>query len=197
MNIEFVNVTKKFDKHKVLKNFTYTFEDKKTSFVMGSSGIGKTTLVRIIMGLENDYYGEVKGLEGRKISAVFQDDSLCQNSSVFLNIKLVSELISKEKLIKDFSELGLYDILDKRVRELSGGMKRRVAILRALSVEFDTLIMDEPFKGLDSENKEKVMNMIIEKTFDKTAIIVSHNIEEYLYFKKYRNIELLNMQDSV
>lgn len=197
MNIEFVNVTKKFDKHKVLKNLTYTFEDKKTSFVMGSSGIGKTTLLRIIMGLENDYYGEVKGLEGRKISAVFQDDSLCQNSSVFLNIKLVSELISKEKLIKDFSELGLYDILDKRVRELSGGMKRRVAILRALSVGFDTLIMDEPFKGLDSENKEKVMNMVIEKTFDKTAIIVSHNIEEYLYFKKYRNIGLLNMQDSV
>lgn len=197
MNIEFVNVTKKFDKHKVLKNLTYTFEDKKTSFVMGSSGIGKTTLLRIIMGLENDYYGEVKGLEGRKISAVFQDDSLCQNSSVFLNIKLVSELISKEKLIKDFSKLGLYDILDKRVRELSGGMKRRVAILRALSVGFDTLIMDEPFKGLDSENKEKVMNMVIEKTFDKTAIIVSHNIEEYLYFKKYRNIGLLNMQDSV
>ena len=197
MNIEFVNVTKKFDKYKVLKNFSYTFEDKKTSFIMGSSGVGKTTLVRIIMGLENDYYGEVKGLEGRKMSAVFQDDSLCQNLSVFLNIKLVSDLISKEKLIRDLSELGLDDILDKRVRELSGGMKRRVAILRALSVEFDTLIMDEPFKGLDSENKEKVMNMIIEKTFDKTVIIVSHNIEEYIYFKKYRNIEILNMKNSV
>lgn len=193
MSIEFINVTKKFDDKEVLKNFNYIFEDGKTSFIMGESGIGKSTLVRIMLGLEKDYSGQVKGLEGRKISAVFQDDSLCKNLSVFLNIRLVSDTVNKESIIENLSKLGLEDIVDKRVRELSGGMKRRVAILRALSTEFDTLIMDEPFKGLDLENKEKVMKMVIEKAIGKTLIIVSHNEDEYIYLKKFMSIKKLNM----
>ncbi len=193
MSIEFINVTKKFDDKEVLKNFNYIFEDGKTSFIMGESGIGKSTLVRIMLGLEKDYSGQVKGLEGRKISAVFQDDSLCKNLSVFLNIRLVSDTVNKESIIENLSKLGLEDIVDKRVRELSGGMKRRVAILRALSTEFDTLIMDEPFKGLDLENKEKVMKMVIEKANGKTLIIVSHNEDEYIYLKKFMSIKKLNM----
>lgn len=195
MNIEFENVSKKFGKEEVLKNFNYSFEDGKTSFLMGPSGIGKSTIIRIILGLEKDYSGQVKGLEKRKISAVFQDDSLCKNLSVFLNIKIVSDNISQKEIVKNISEMGLEDLANKRVRELSGGQKRRVAILRALSVDFDTLVMDEPFKGLDSENKKKVMDIVIEASKGKSLIIVSHDIGEYRYFKRAREINLLDMKE--
>ena len=197
MSIEFKNVTKKFNKEEVLKDFSYRFEDGKTTFVTGPSGIGKSTLIRIILGLENEFSGDVEGLENRKISAVFQDDSLCKNLSVLLNIKLVSDKVDEQKLIENLSEIGLEDVVNKRVRELSGGMKRRVAILRALSVDFDTLVMDEPFKGLDSETKKKVMDAVIKKTEGKTVIIVTHDIEEYKYFKNSREVQMLNMNDHI
>lgn len=193
MTIEMKNVNKSYDNKYILKDFNHTFKKGETTFVTGESGIGKTTLIRMLLGLENEDSGEIKGADGLKKSAVFQDDCLCENLSIYLNIKLVCDDISKEKLKAELEKIGLKDLQDRRVRELSGGMKRRVAILRALCSEFDLLILDEPFKGLDHQNKEKVMDYILKKTENKTLIIVTHDREEEKYFSLRRKCKYINL----
>lgn len=186
MDIIVNNLSKKYNDKIILNNFNCIFKNKSVSFVIGKSGVGKTTLIRILMGLEVADNGEIIGIKDKKISAVFQEDSLCENLSVLFNIKLVSENISKSQIENALELLDLKGCLYKRVRELSGGMKRRVAILRALLYDYDLLIMDEPFKGLDKVTKSKVMDFVINEINeinDKSAIIITHDIDDIEYFK--------------
>ena len=190
MDIVIENLKKRYNDKVVLNNFNYTFKDKAISFIMGISGVGKTTLIKILMGLEQADEGKVIGINDKKISVVFQEDSLCENLSVLLNIKLVCENISNSEIEKYLELLDLKDCLNKRVRELSGGMKRRVAILRALLYDFDLLIMDEPFKGLDKETKAKVMDFVISKLENRSAIIITHDMDDIIYFKNFRELTI-------
>ncbi|MDV4152516.1 ATP-binding cassette domain-containing protein [Clostridium sp. AL.422] len=190
MDIVVSNLSKKYNDKIVLNNFSNIFKDKSISFITGASGVGKTTLIRILMGLEKADRGEIIGISDKKISAVFQDDSLCENISVLLNIKLVCESISNVQIEKLLEQVGLEGCIYKRVRELSGGMKRRVAILRALLYDFDLLIMDEPFKGLDKETKYKVMDFVISKINNKSVIIITHDIDDIEYFKEHNGLEI-------
>ncbi|MBE6053836.1 MAG: ABC transporter ATP-binding protein [Clostridium sartagoforme] len=183
MDIVISNLSKKYNDKVVLNKFNIIFKDKSISFIMGTSGIGKTTLVKILMGLEKADSGKITGISDKKISAVFQEDSLCENLSVLLNIKLVCEDITNSQIEDALELLDLKECLYKRVRELSGGMKRRVAILRALLYDYDLLIMDEPFKGLDKGTKTKVMDFVINEINDKSAIIITHDIQDIEYFK--------------
>lgn len=188
MDIIIKNLNKKYKDKVVFNNLNMLLKDKSISFIMGTSGVGKTTLIRILMNLEKADSGEIIGIKNKKISAVFQEDSLCENLSVLLNIKLVCENISVSEIENALEILHLKGCLNKRVRELSGGMKRRVAILRALLYDFHLLIMDEPFKGLDKETKIKVMDFVISKIKNKSAIIVTHNIDDVEYFKKHKEL---------
>ena len=147
------------------------------------------------MGLVQADDGKVIGINNKKISVVFQEDSLCENLSVLLNIKLVCENISNLEIEKSLELLDLKDCMHKRVRELSGGMKRRIAIIRALLYDFDLLIMDEPFKGLDKETKIKVMDFVISKLENKSAIIITHDMDEIMYFKKFRQLKINYITD--
>ena len=189
------NLKKRYNDKVVLNNFNYTFKDKTISFIMGASGVGKTTLIKILMGLVQADDGKVIGINNKKISVVFQEDSLCENLSVLLNIKLVCENISNLEIEKYLELLDLKDCMHKRVRELSGGMKRRIAIIRALLYDFDLLIMDEPFKGLDKETKIKVMDFVISKLENKSAIIITHDMDEIMYFKKFRQLKINYITD--
>ncbi|MDR1784309.1 MAG: ATP-binding cassette domain-containing protein [Endomicrobium sp.] len=192
MDIVVENLNKKYKDKIILSNFCKTFEEKSTTFIIGTSGIGKTTLIQILMELEEYDSGSIEGIENKKISAVFQSDSLCENLSVFLNVKLVSQNLTCNEVEKELMKIGLVDCMDKRVKELSGGMKRRVAIARALLYDFDLLIMDEPFKGLDEESKAKVMDFVIEKTKEKTVIIITHNLEEINYFRNHSEEKIID-----
>ena len=182
MDIVVENLSKSYGEVEVLNNYSEVFKEGKVSILTGSSGVGKTTLIRILMGLEKSDSGKVTGLEGKRISAVFQDDSLCSNLSVLSNIRLVCDDIDRNIVEKNLELLGLKDCIDKRVRELSGGMKRRVAILRAILYEFDVLIMDEPFKGLDTDTKKKVINFISDNIKNKIVILISHDLDDKNYF---------------
>ena len=195
MDIVIENLKKRYNDKVVLNNFNYTFKDKTISFIMGASGVGKTTLIKILMGLVQADDGKVIGINNKKISVVFQEDSLCENLSVLLNIKLVCENISNLEIEKSLELLDLKDFMHKRVRELSGGMKRRIAIIRALLYDFDLLIMDEPFKGLDKETKIKVMDFVISKLENKSAIIITHDMDEIMYFKKFRQLKINYITD--
>ena len=179
MNININNLTKKYGKKKILKNFSLEIEAGKVTALMGKSGFGKTTLIRILMGLEKYDEGKITGLENQKISTVFQEDRLCENLSAITNISIVCE---KETSIREISaeleKIGLKESQNKPVKTLSGGMKRRVAIIRCIMAKSDIIIFDEPLKGLDEITKKNVINYLKEKIRGKTVIIVTHDIEE-------------------
>lgn len=179
MNINIRNLTKKYGKKEIFKNFSLEIETGKVTALMGKSGFGKTTLIRILMGLEKYDEGKIKGLENQKISTVFQEDRLCENLSAITNISIVCE---KETSIREISaeleKIGLKESQNKPVKTLSGGMKRRVAIIRCIMAKSDIIIFDEPLKGLDEITKKNVIRYLKEKIRGKTVIIVTHDIEE-------------------
>ncbi len=175
------DICKRYDDVIVFENYSILLEKNKINCIMGQSGSGKTTLVRLLMGLEHADKGSIQGIEGLKKSAVFQEDRLCENLDVLTNI--VMPHINKESFNK-FSRLQIETALDcvdlsgcsdKKVSTLSGGMKRRVAILRAILADYDLLILDEPFKELDENTKKLNINYLLEKAKGKTVIFITHD----------------------
>ena len=177
MGIEIINLTKSFDDKIVLKDLSVEFPKGQITAIMGTSGCGKTTLLHIIMGIMEYEEGNIKGNGGKK-SAVFQEDRLCMNLSAAANIKLVNEKLTIKKIEENMKKIGLEGCLHLPVRELSGGMKRRIAILRAILSEYEILFLDEPFQGLDEDTKNTVIDYIKEKVKGKTVLMVTHDIEE-------------------
>ena len=173
--IEIKEVSKSYDK-KVLDKVSFTVEPGSIMVITGPSGKGKTTLLNIMMGLVSPDSGEVIGIPEKK-SCVFQEDRLLENFTVEENLKLVSEL-PVEKLKEECSVLLGEKEFSQKVREFSGGMKRRVSILRALLTSSEVIFMDEPFKGLDVELKEKVIRYTLEKRKDRTLFVVTHDMSE-------------------
>lgn len=172
-----VNIRKKFGDNVVFENFSHEFAAEKTTAVLGQSGGGKTTLLNILMGLLTPDGGEVIR-EGR-ISAVFQENRLCENLTAGANIRLATgKRLTKAEIAAELAAVGLEGCADKPVRELSGGMKRRTAMVRALLAEYDILFADEPFKGLDEDTKRVVMKYFKEKTRGKTVVFVTHDTNE-------------------
>lgn len=179
------HLSKSYGENKVFSDFSAVFERGKTTCIMAPSGAGKTTLLRILTGLETADAGRIEGMDGLKKSMVFQEDRLCENLSVSANIRLVRQKKTwgrdqkeKKEIQEALESVGLAGNGDQQVRELSGGMKRRVALLRALYSDWDILFLDEPFKGLDEETKTQVMCYTKEKCRGKTVIVVTHERSE-------------------
>lgn len=179
--IKIDKINKSFGENHVLKDFSADIIENKMNTIMAPSGAGKTTLLRILLGLEMVDSGLISGLSGKKISCVFQEDRLVENLSAYANIKIVCDK-SCDEIITVLKMIGLFDAKDQKVSTLSGGMKRRVAIARAIMAESDILILDEPFKGLDDKTKSDVISLILNSTIDKTIILVTHIEQESLAF---------------
>lgn len=172
-----VNIRKKFGENKVFEDFSHEFSVGRTTAVLGRSGGGKTTLLNILMGLLPPDGGEV--VREGKISAVFQENRLCDNLTAGANIRLVTgNRLPETRIAEELAAVGLDGCEKKPVRELSGGMKRRVSLLRALLSEYDILFADEPFKGLDTDTKHNVMLYFKEMTAGKTVVFVTHDNDE-------------------
>ncbi len=179
--IEIDNISKTFDGKKVLENFSFNLVKGASYVVTGESGCGKTTFLRILLGLETADGGciRISGKREKRIKAgvVFQDDRLCEGFSAVENVAMVCRKIQYSQVEQELIKVLPYDSINKPVRELSGGMKRRVAIVRACIVNSEFLIMDEPFTGLDDVNKDKVIKYILDKKGNKTLIITAHSLE--------------------
>lgn len=190
--MDYINVnsiSKSYGNKQVLKDFSATIPKYKLTSIMAPSGFGKTTLLRILMRLEQADSGTITGLENCKFSAVFQEDRLCENLSPVANIRIVSPK-SKQEIIDALKSVGLDGAIAQPVRELSGGMRRRVVILRALLADYDVLFLDEPLKGLDEKTKDFVMKDIREKSAGKTVILVTHEKSEVEALKVDKQIIL-------
>ncbi len=179
MNIELMQVSLQFNDKPVLQNISMSFVEGKITCLMGTSGKGKTTILNLIMGIMKQDSGELTGSQGLRIAAVFQEDRLIEHWDGIKNVKLVcAKDINDEYIQEEFNKLGIIDSIEKPVRDYSGGMRRRVAILRAILAPSDLLILDEPFRGFDTDLKYKVIDYIKENTKGRTVIVVTHEIED-------------------
>lgn len=165
------NISFAYENKPIFSNFSLTINDGDRICLFGESGCGKTTLLRLILGLENAKSGEI--ISNQKFSAVFQEDRLLPFMTVLQNITLLG--IDTDTSLYHLKALGVLDAANKKPSELSGGMKRRASIARALSADFDTIILDEPFSGLDENNIKLCAKHILEQTKNKTVILVSHS----------------------
>ena len=172
--IELKDVSVSYDGQSVIKGLSFTFEDGRIYAIAGASGIGKTTLLGAIAGLVPLSHGEINSTH-KKISYIFQDPRLFPWMTALENVKCVCE---DEQKARHYLELLLPDSADKYPHELSGGMKQRVSIARALAYDADLVLLDEPFKGLDDASKDNTINVVLEALKGKTAILISHDKSE-------------------
>lgn len=170
----------------VLNRLTLHLEPGRSYCVMGPSGSGKTTFFNILMGLEPMDSGSIRR-EGQWrtafTSAVFQENRLCESFSPIENIRLAVPEYSKHEIAEELSKILPAECLTRPVSTLSGGMKRRTAIARALLASSDLIIMDEPFTGLDEETKQIVIQYILEKSAERMLIFSTHLEEEAAWMR--------------
>lgn len=171
-------VCKSFGGKPVLQDLSAVFPQGSLSGIMGPSGVGKTTLLRVLLGLETLDGGQIHGIKGLRKSAVFQEDRLCENLFPGANIRLVTPSLTVRAVKEAMDAVGLCGCGEQPVRTLSGGMRRRVALLRALLAEWDILLLDEPFKGLDEATKDKVMAYAASRCRGRTVLLVTHDRAE-------------------
>ena len=179
--INFSNINISFNERNLYKDFSISFNENSINFIMGESGVGKTTLIK---HLKDELLKK-----GNRISITFQESRLIPWKNVYKNL----EIVIKDKFNKDERKKIIKEILDNLnlkgteslfPHELSGGMKQRISIARAILFDGDIFIMDEPFKGLDKYNKEKIIYFLKDyfKKKQKTVIIISHDINEVREF---------------
>lgn len=177
MDIVIKNLCKSYGENAVLKNLDAVIGHGRITCLMGQSGAGKTTLLNILMGFEAADSGDIENLPQIK-SAVFQENRLCESFSAFTNVKLVNDSLSDSTIKAHLEQVGLGDAVYQKVSTLSGGMKRRVALVRAVLAEKEILFLDEPFKGLDEDTKGIVTNYLLQHTQNTTVVMVTHDTEE-------------------
>jgi NitT/TauT family transport system ATP-binding protein len=193
--VEVRDICKRYGDIEALRNINLQFERGKLTTLLGPSGCGKTTLLKIIAGLVPSTSGEIR-VNGKIVTGpgperafVFQDFALMPWATVLRNVAFGLELkgvpqAERNRIAKHYiSEVGLTGFEEKYPHELSGGMRQRVGIARAFSVNADVLLLDEPFSAVDEQNRRKFQEdllQLVEKE-RKTFLFVTHSIEEAVY----------------
>lgn len=182
------NYQTKNEERPVLKNINLKIKEGELISIIGPSGVGKSTLLSIISGLEKESFGKLIKKDNLEISYMLQDNSLMSflnvldNCALSLKIKKKYNKNEKEKIIKLLKKYGLENYIYSYPNELSGGQKQRVSLIRALVTNPDLLLLDEPFSKLDYKTKLDISIDIrnILKENNKTMIMVTHDIEDAL-----------------
>lgn len=179
--LEIIDLTKTYEGKNVLDRFSLTLPEKGTVCLYGPSGCGKTTLLNCIAGLESYDSGTITGTEDLKIAYLFQEDRLLPWISAAENIAAVlrgRKEQNREEARKWMRLVGLEGEEEKLPAQLSGGMKRRVAIARTLAYGGNLFLLDEPFRALDPETREQMISLLKNRTGDALKILVTHDLQE-------------------
>lgn len=174
--IELKNVSIFFDDKMIINNLSLSLPDTGLVTFSGASGSGKTTLLRALLGLKK-FGGEIKSNRSLTFSAVFQESNLLPWLTAAENVAAVCEINAEniEKAKNLLSQVGFDEgDFDKLPNELSVGMARRVAAARAVMIDADVLVLDEPFAGLDEDNLSAVADLLLSKRSEKLIILVTH-----------------------
>lgn len=159
----------------VLRDISLEIPEGGRLCLTGPSGEGKTTVLRLLLGLEKPRRGTISVPEGTAFSAVFQEDRLLPWKTALENVALFSD---RETARRCLAALGLSDSLDAMPDTLSGGMKRRVALARALAHPFDVLVLDEALTGLDGGTKTQCLAAIDQAVGHRTLVMATHDESE-------------------
>ncbi|MCI5774400.1 MAG: ABC transporter ATP-binding protein [Erysipelotrichaceae bacterium] len=196
--LEVINIGKKYDGKTILDNISFHVEEGEFLSVLGVSGCGKTTLLRILIGLEQADSGKIikDGLDithespnKREMGIIFQNYALFPNMSVLENVAYALKIRKETKqaandiALKTLKMIGLEDQINKKPNQLSGGQQQRVAIARTLALNPGIVLLDEPISALDVENKEIMKKELkeIQRKFKSTMIYITHDQEEAFY----------------
>lgn len=180
MAITFHNVSKRYQKE-VLSDFSATLPEQGLVLLTGPSGSGKTTMAHILLGLVPADSGRVEGADAVRFSTLFQEDRLLPWLTVEENVNAVlKEKLPREAVAKLLQAVGLSEIESLYPDELSGGMRRRVAFVRAVAFDGAVFLLDEPFSGLDAVARELVSAEILRLSKEKTVILIVHDPAPFL-----------------
>lgn len=200
MSVNIKNIQKAFGTKEVLNGIDITLEDDGIYCLMGSSGMGKTTLLRIMMDLEDPDSGMIEGLGKNDIAVMFQEDRLLEWMDAVDNVAVVRKEVknaaAKKKIEENLKQILPEDCLHQPVAQLSGGMKRRVALARAMNFPSKLIILDEPFTGLDWQTKMEVIDYILEMRKGRILLVATHGADDaaLLGAKIIRLEELLGLE---
>lgn len=180
------NLTCSYEQKTIFDNFDVTFEQGKINVILGGSGVGKTTLLNAIAGIKS-YEGQIEGCEGG-VSYIFQKDRLIPSISVYKNLDLILKGVVKDKaerkrMIEQTAvDLEIFDVLKSLPSEISGGQAQRVSMARAFLYPSDVMLLDEPFKELDTALKTRLIKQFaaLQEKKNKTVVFVTHAIDECL-----------------
>lgn len=177
-SLELVKCTIGYDEKAVLQDISVEFKPGKVYAITGESGIGKTTLLKVLCGIKKTNEGKVRGKEMVK-ACVFQENCLFEDYTAAENIyatgRCCKDFVVVEEALK---ELLPVETLEKPVKEYSGGMKRRVEIARAILSESPVILMDEPFTGLDDKTKGRTIEFIIKNRENRTILLTTHCLKD-------------------
>lgn len=190
MNLKVEHISKSYGEQIVLQDFSCEIPEGTCTTLMGTSGSGKTTLLRLIAGLEQPDSGQIlypfpDSYRG-PLAVVFQENRLCPGFDAITNIRMALPQVTPEQVREEFALVHLTEYENKPVHDLSGGMQRRVAIVRAMMTakyaDAPLALLDEPLKGLDPELYLTVRDYIKDSLKGITALLVTHNPEEAEWF---------------
>lgn len=174
--MEIKNVSFSYGDEPVIRDLSFSLSGGRRIAVMGESGRGKTTLLKLLLGQIEPTAGVIERDPGERPAVVFQEDRLLPWFSAKKNVAYsASPGVSAEDLLRDME---LADSMDKLPKELSGGMQRRAAIARALAFAGDPLLLDEPFKGLDPDMRARVAEKILERAKNASILLITHDEHE-------------------
>ena len=179
--IECRELAKSFDDRLVFSHLNMHIEEGERICLMAPSGSGKTTLLRILLGLESYDSGTLINPHTSSMAVVFQEDRLCDALSAVDNVALVCKPgVSRRSLRAMLCEVLPNEVLDKQVAYLSGGQRRRVALVRAFACDAHLLVLDEPFSGLDSETRSEVAQFMLRHQNNATLLVSTHGEHDHV-----------------
>lgn len=172
------NVSKSYGENLIIENLNFSINSGEIVSIMGPSGVGKTSLINILLGLDNKYSGRISAFSD-KVSVSFQEDRLLPWLNLYQNISVVSKNGDSSKIRHVLDVMKLGEFTNYMTSKLSGGMRERAAIARALYFDFDLLILDEPLKSTDKRLGREILDYIKSqiKASGKALLMISHEPE--------------------
>ncbi|WP_281243176.1 ABC transporter ATP-binding protein [Anaerobacillus alkalidiazotrophicus] len=172
------------NKKTIFKDFSIYLPEHEITCILGNSGVGKTTLLKLLANIHQTYAGRIEGNQ-KQLSYLFQEPRLLPWKTVFENVEYVllnkfSKSDRNKRIVDILDQVGLLNEKDAFPHELSGGMRQRVAIARAFVVNPDILLLDEPLQGLDIVKKQEIQQLLLNLwgKHQPTVVYVTHDIEE-------------------
>lgn len=186
MCVEICQLRLAFGQQVLFDRFNFTLSQNKWTTLLGASGVGKSTLLRAIAGLENHSVqaGQIHFADDTRLAWLAQTDSLYPWLSLVDNVQLHAHLRSQksvetsQKAVYLLEQVGLSDHLHKPCYQLSGGQRQRVALARTLMQEANLILMDEPFSALDAVTRHQLQALAVELLRGKTVLLITHDPQE-------------------